>query len=100
MMNKNIPVIDSDNFTYDETDRAFVTFASDVSRFHPVRIYDDACDVGFFLRSVKSGAKILFVEREVEYDTDGDIVCWIFSAYCLHENPEHLRDLIVRLYND
>ncbi len=97
---QNIPKLPTSKFTYIKENRTFVTEASDIHGFDPRRIYDDACDIGFYMVSDKTGKKILFVEEGPDYNDDNELICWNFSAHCINENPENLHDLVVRIYND
>ena len=98
-MLKDIQIVDSKLLTWSKDDRSFCCFESD-NIIKPSRIYDDACDFGFFVKSHKTGKKILFVGGAPKYNSDSEIVSFEFSAHCLHENPEYLFDLKVVVYND
>lgn len=97
---RSISRIQSNHFTFDSKSRKFIAEHSDVKLFNPsTRIYDDACDVGFFMISKKTGAKVLFFENGVEKNSENEIEAFKYSANC-RENPAHLRDLQVILFND
>ena len=96
---KFIPELSTNKFTYNPKTKTFVCEASDLRGFEPRRIYDDACDIGFYLVSEKTGQKVLFVENELAYDNDGDLISFNFSSYC-YENPSHTMHLNVVIFND
>jgi hypothetical protein len=45
-----------------------------------MRVYPDACDVGFYLVSHSTGMEILMVESNVKRDREGEITSWMFTA--------------------
>ena len=97
MVNSNVPVYSTENFRFRKG--VFITFASDIN-FHPARIYDDACDIGFWLKNPKTGNKILFVEEGVKRDRENDVQYWLYSAHCLYENVSTVHHLKVHIFND
>ena len=100
---RNIHEVSTEIFTYIPETRSFSIEASTVAAnnfFEPVRIYDDSCDIGFYLVSKKTGKKILFVEVGEHINNDGELTHWEYSSYCLNENPADLLDLKVLIWND
>jgi len=87
---KFIPEVSTKDFTYNSETRTFVTEVSNL-RFSPGRIYDDACDIGFYMVSEKTGNKILFIETSPEFDADNELICYNFSGF---------MDLKVKVFND
>lgn len=79
---KNIPVIPSNAFDdYLPVERKFLAEASTLQHhFRIDRIFDDACDVGFKIRSAKTDNTEVFVLTEIERDSDGDIAWWKFKS--------------------
>jgi len=78
-----IPVHDSNKFSWDPKDQTFATEASTlVSRGQGFlgRIYDDACDIGFDIKSVRTGEKKLFYLAETHKDAEGDVTHWTFVS--------------------
>lgn len=71
----------SADFTWNKETRTFVAEASDLDHAGPSRVYDDACDEGFFMVSEVTGNKVLMILSEVEKDREGDIMGWRFQAY-------------------
>lgn len=93
---KNIPVANTSQFDYYGSERKFVGFASDL---RVGQIYDDACDEGFWLESGKTKNKILITGYEIVNTDDNEIEKFIFTSNN-SSNPEHLRDIVVNIYND
>ena len=44
------------------------------------RIYNDACDTGFWLKSEKTGYMMLFMPTEVDITNDNEIAGWNFKS--------------------
>lgn len=57
--------------------------AAEVSDFNAAtlagRLYADACDVGFYVESPRTGKRVLFSEEDVER-REGEIVSWRYSS--------------------
>ncbi len=43
-------------------------------------IYDDAADVGFLMKSARTGKKVAFSLSKIVKDNDGDIQCWEYVS--------------------
>lgn len=101
-ISKNITEIEINDFIiYDNLTRTFTGMVSDFNdRYLYTRVYDDAADVGFFLKNPKTGRKILFVYASAKYDDECDVASYEFSAFCPTHNPADLLDLRVSLFND
>lgn len=56
------------------------------------RVWSDAADVGFYIRSHKTGASKLFLFREEHKDGEGDVTHWVFA--------EHGGPTVVTIFND
>lgn len=61
--------------------------AADVSMIHYScggqiysRIYDDACDMGFYIESHRTGQRVLFTLTKVQKDREGEIMFWEFKS--------------------
>lgn len=94
MLLSNIPVHAGDQFIWH--DREGSTEASGLGlRIHG-RVYDDACDVGFYVKSHKTGERKLFVlDKPVVWD--GETVAWVYkSAQSYRDND----DLKITVFND
>jgi hypothetical protein len=70
-----------------------------VNVFHP--LYDDACDVGFDIQSIKTGRTITVTLNGSPEDGAGDVVYWEFTptAESIKQVPE-CRNVVVHIYND
>lgn len=92
------PVILSHNFDYEPRTKTFVAEISSLTVNPHSRVFDDACDEGFQIQSVKTGNKVVFTH--VSTDTDGeDVAGWWFEVYNPKDVPE-LRGLRVLIIND
>jgi hypothetical protein len=76
--------IDTRIFTYDRNLQLMCADLSDIQANAAytcsltARVYNDACDQGFYVRSHRTGRRVLLVlEREVR-DAEGDLRCWHF----------------------
>ena len=97
-MKLEIDQISTDDLTWWPKDRQFSGYISDVSRqgFMPQRpIWDDSCDVGFELKSAKTGKVVIFALEKIDED-EGDIHGWWFVGHPFHEFGE----IKVLLIND
>jgi len=56
-----------------------------------MRVYPDACDVGFYLVSHSTGMEILMVESEVKR-VDGEIISWRFKPV---DKNAPIRDVVI-----
>lgn len=74
----------------------FSAEASDFGRkFGLGLVYNDACDEGFSIVSVKTGKIAVFALNDHEEDSEGDLISWIFK--CVTPGLTHLKAVI---YND
>lgn len=75
------------------------TFSAEASdfgrRLELGRVFDDSCDEGFSIVSVKTGKIAVFALYNHEEDSEGDLVSWIFK--CVTPGLTHLKAVI---YND
>ena len=62
----------SRQFSYSDKDKTLVSEASDLDNRHLERIYDDACDVGFAVKSEKTGAVVVYVMSSPIYRGEGE----------------------------
>ena len=56
----------------------FVTEASALPS--PGRVYDDACDVGYRVRSHRTGKAVVFAQHDIQHDNEGDVIVWIYRS--------------------
>ncbi len=64
-------------------------FASDMENRHLQRIYDDACDIGFAVKSSVTGVVVVYVMTEVKRDRENDITHWEYvpTSESIRKNP-------------
>lgn len=77
-----LPLIEfpSSMFSWSEGGNMATCEASDMENRHLQRIYDDAMDVGFAIKSDKTGRVVKFFMESVETDTEGEITHWVYKA--------------------
>lgn len=65
---------------YQKIGKSFFAEISELpkQRIPYMRVYNDACDIGFWLVSDKTGAEIMMVMTE-EKVVNGDVVAWTFT---------------------
>lgn len=81
-------------------DNKFSAFASDLTGHELMRqIYDDACDVGFAIKSDKSGQIVKFHHAETFRNADNDITHWTFNITPDHARNPELAKLSVVVFN-
>lgn len=79
MRHPNAVVLESNSLSYDSTDRTLSGFASDL-RFEGIRqMYDDACDVGIWIKSHRTGKIEPFVFVRKQLDSERDVRWWTFA---------------------
>jgi hypothetical protein len=62
-------------------DAATSTFIGEISSTNGLgRVYPDACDEGLTLVSSRTGAEIVFVVTDEQYDGEGDLTLWKLEA--------------------
>lgn len=75
--------LSTDRFSYDYKSRAFTAEASEIGwrpgQLPVVQLYDDAADVGIWLRSSRTGVNQPFYLEQTEKDREGGVVAWHFS---------------------
>ena len=79
MRHPNSVVLSSETLSYDKTDRTMSGFASDLRFNGSNYMYDDACDIGIWIKSHKTGRIEPFVLLKAERDADGDVRWWTFA---------------------
>ena len=74
----------------------FTAEASDLGKnFDLARVYDDACDEGFSIVSVKTRKVAVFALYDHDEDAEGDLCAWNFK--CVTPGLTHLKAVI---FND
>jgi len=65
------------------------------------QIYDDACDVGFEIKSEKTGNNVKFYMDQEFTDNEGDLQYWTFKPLEVEVNKTPaLRGMVVTVFND
>lgn len=86
--------ISSNKFSF--RGNTFTADASDLGRaFSLSRVWDDACDEGFSIVSVKTGRAAVFALYDHDEDNEGDVTGWLFK--CVTPGLTHLKAVI---FND
>lgn len=93
-----VPSINTNCLTLVKEDRSFAGEVSSIPGNQPPmhRIYNDACDVGFYLESDRTGGKILMVFEKTQENQEGEIQAWIYVPASSREG----RVTKVVLFND
>jgi hypothetical protein len=89
-------------FTYSAKDKTLVSEASDLDNRHLERLYDDACDVGFAVKSEKTGNVVTFVLSDVKLFPDDDGVCsweYVVAPESIKQYP-HYAGFKAVVFND
>lgn len=96
------PIISTDRFTYTERDRTFAAEDSDFGRNGlPLgQVYDDATDIGFTLRSTRTGKEIVFALWNTQRDREGDVQFDEYHPAPYQRGTKGLDDLKVIVFND
>jgi hypothetical protein len=96
----SLPVRNAGQFTW--TGSHGVVEASDFGRYVKLdsRVYDDACDEGFDLLSVRTGVVLLMTLEREERDADDDVVAWHYVSIGIVEGEWPRRRLIRGRHTD
>lgn len=91
----------SDQFTYIPNTKTFVAESSDLENRHLERIYDDACDVGLSIKSVKTGVVITYYMESVHFNAERELTYWTYKPISedVRKHPE-VADTHVAIFND
>ena len=94
----------SRQFSYSDKDKTFVSEASDLDNRHLERIYDDACDVGFAVKSEKTGNVVVFVMSGTFNTQTGDeseLAGWNYEPadFSIRKYPECIG-MKATIFND
>jgi hypothetical protein len=73
---------------------------SEISETPVSRVFDDACDDGFWVRSIKTGNRVCFVVWDVKRDSEGEILSWELVPLSPSGRPDTARQVRVVLFND
>jgi hypothetical protein len=75
----NVVVYDASRFAWKGNEG--VAFASDLGTQFRNRIWQDSCDVGFKVKSPKTGRTVLFIEATSPVMVEGEVSAWVFRSY-------------------
>ena len=94
----------SNQFTYVSEKKVFVADASDLDNRHLEKIYDDACDVGFAMKSEKTGKVITFVMESpfhTQTDDERELAGWHYvpTSESFRNVPE-CQGMEAKIFND
>lgn len=95
--NKNLPTLDGSRFLW--SNLKGTAFVSDVANAKQLfgRVWNDACDVGFFIRSHRTCRNELFILSNTLKDNEGDVQGWEFESV---REDEKGRRVVVTVFND
>jgi hypothetical protein len=96
----SVPVYEQNKFTFSGSTQTFVAFISDFNgdRGIMARLYDDACDAGFGIKSKLTGRTIYFSLLSEDKNDEGDLVSYTYGAIVDHGSA--LKALKVVIFND
>jgi len=88
-------------FTYTKTNKTLVCEASDMGNRHLQRLYDDACDVGFIVKSDTTGSLVTYYMSNVLKDAEEEILGWEYrpTVESIHSVPSCVNIKVV-VFND
>lgn len=95
----SLPYHRSSRFTYVPDTKTLVAEASDFKGQRLTgRVFTDAIDEGFIIKSDRSGSEIVFCLDAVEYDTGGEITGWRYRP--LRDQAAAVEGVSVLIIND
>jgi hypothetical protein len=83
----------SKTFGYNKADKTLTAFASSMDNRSLERIYDDACDVGFAVKSESTGAVVVYVMSSPLFHGEGEdreLAGWNYEPadFSVRKHPE------------
>jgi hypothetical protein len=93
----------SRQFTYSPDDKVLTAEASDLDNRHLQPLYNDACDVGFSVKSEKTGKVVTFVMVSPIYDKSDDceLVGWQYAPTSeSFRNVPECQGMEATIFND
>jgi len=101
-MKLTLTPISSAWFTYNQSSQTFSTEISSLRPFNPMaRMYDDAMDVGFLMRSSITGSEVEYVLTNEHKDRDNDVTHWEFHPSWESERKVPVcKGTSVKIFND
>lgn len=86
-----VPEYDGKLFTWIGTEGSIE--ASDLPKCFDCRLWPDSCDVGFKVKSHRTGKVALFIQSHNVTNDDNEL---LFTIYEMHGRPE----VVIRVFND
>lgn len=77
-MTNNVPIHSGENITWNGT--CGIVDASDLGGKVDDRVWADACDVGFKVRSNRTGKEVLFIQDAVITNSDGEVEATVYKS--------------------
>jgi hypothetical protein len=77
MSRLHLPVHDASIFSWNGN--TGVAEMSDLEAPGDAQVWDDSCDVGFILKSPKTGTEVLFTFVSEVKDAEGEVQAWIYQ---------------------
>lgn len=86
---------------FDHNKGSFVAEASTLGRGFLGKIWNDSADVGFAMRSIRTGDKVIFALEKEHRDDENEITHWVFkpTAFAIRNNPD-LANVKATVFND
>ena len=85
MSRLRVPLFDGSLFTWQGTfgaaDASDLEPTAGLGRNHRARVWDDACDEGFEVRSPRTGRYVLFVLQRTIVDDANEVTGWEYTSY-------------------
>ncbi len=96
-------VYSSKDFTYVKSVNTLSSFITDVPGVLR-QLWSDSMDVGFAIRSERTGRVVCFTLVSVDYGTlhvngEREPLAWVFEPYNPHGDA-NLNNLVVKIFND
>jgi hypothetical protein len=91
-------VYDSKHFTYVKGLKSFVGEISDTPQVLR-QLWNDSMDLGFGIRSHKTGRVVFFTLKNMLRSEEGDVHGWVFHVHNPAKHPD-LEGLTATIYND
>lgn len=90
----NVPTYDGKQFHWGPRGESGASEASSLQDPVDAKLWDDACDVGFYIKSHQTGKTELFVRSNQERSADGDLLCTAYESVGLTDR------ITVIVFND
>lgn len=91
-------VYETKYFTYVKGLKSFVGEISDTPQVLR-QLWNDSMDLGFGIRSHKTGRVVFFTLKNIWRDDEGDVIRWVFDVFNPTQHPD-LEGLTATIYND